>query len=429
MALERATETADTHNPTAGRGTPCLLAVGFWVPATGFTRVMEGIFSHLAAQYDIHLIGMGYRGPVTMFHGITVHPCNLKGGDMFGAYQAVDFIEQFRPELVFLLNDIWILSRYISHFAPYLESTSIICYCPLDGKFVDESLAAPFSVLGLRGRFVVYTEFARREILRVMEGVAFPPVEVIPHGVDTEVFYPLSGSIEQQLGRAGRIASKRLIFPDEPDLEDSFVILNANRAQPRKRIDLTLQAFALFAKGKPRNVRLVLHHAVVLREERQDLLRQAEALGLAGRVTVGPAEGAGTTDDDLNLVYNACDVGMNTSMGEGWGLVSFEHAATGAAQIVPRHSACAELWAGAAEMVEPMSAYVPGFAKLEMQEVSPEGVAAALERLYADQAHRRDMSLKAYRNATQLAYRWEHIALQWSRLFSDLAAGHSHLPS
>lgn len=399
------------------------------MPATGFTRVMDGIFSHLAAQYDIHVIGMGYRGPVTMLHGITVHPCNLKGGDMFGAYQAVDFIERFRPEWVFLLNDIWILSRYISHFAPYLESTRIICYCPLDGKFVDESLAAPFSVLGPWGRFVVYTEFARRELLRVTGGMAFPPVEVIPHGVDAEVFYPLSGSIEQQLGRDGRIAAKRLLFPDEPGLEDSFVVLNANRAQPRKRIDLTLQGFALFAKDKPKNVRLVLHHAVVLGEERKDLMRQAEALGLVGRVSVGPAEGAGTTDADLNLVYNACDVGVNTAMGEGWGLVSFEHAATGAAQVVPRHSACAELWEGAAELVEPVSAYVPDFAKLEMQEVAPEGVAAALQRLYADEAHRHDMSLRAYRNATQPAYQWEHIARQWGRLFNDIGAGHPLPPA
>ena len=46
----------------------------------------------------------------------------------------------------------------------------------------------------------------------------------------------------------------------------------------------------------------------------------------------------------LNCIYNACDVGINTSIGEGWGLVSFEHAATGAGQIVPRHSACEELW-------------------------------------------------------------------------------------
>ena len=81
-------------------------------------------------------------------------------------------------------------------------------------------------------------------------------------------------------------------------------------------------------------------------------------------------------------------------------LVSFEHAATGAAQIVPRHSACAELWADAAEIVEPVDTYVPAFSPLEMQAVAPEGVAAALERLYADRAYRTAMSLAAYRNGT-----------------------------
>ncbi|HET6313483.1 MAG TPA: glycosyltransferase family 4 protein [Chloroflexia bacterium] len=398
------------------------------MPATGFTRVKAAIFSHLSEQYDIHLIGIGYRGPATGVGGVTVHPCNRKGGDMLGLYQAKDFIEQYRPELVFLLNDLWVLSRYVDALSPYQESTRIVCYCPLDGKLVDESLAAPFSALAPGGRFVVYTEFARREMLRATEGMAFPPVKVIPHGVDVEAFYPLAGSIERQLKQDGRLAAKRLLFRDRADLEDSFVVLNANRAQPRKRIDLTLQGFAMFAKDKPAGVRLVLHHAVTFGEERAEVSRQAETLGIADRLTVGPAEGAGTSDEDLNLLYNACDVGINTSMGEGWGLVSFEHAATGAAQIVPRHSACAELWEGAAELVDPVNAYVPPFAMLEMQEVAPEGVAAALERLYADRAYRRDMSVKAYLNATQPAYRWERIAAQWGQLFNEMGAGRE-LPS
>jgi glycosyltransferase involved in cell wall biosynthesis len=398
------------------------------VPATGFTRVLDGIFSHLAEQYDIHLIGMGYRGPVSVVRGVTVHPCNLKGGDMLGLYQAKEFIEEHRPEVVFLLNDIWVLSRYVDGLAPYRERTRIVCYCPLDGKLVDESLVAAFSALAPHDRFVVYTEFARREVQRVVEGMAFPPVEVIPHGVDTEAFYPLAGSVEGQLERDGRLAAKRVLFPGETDLEDSFVVLNANRAQPRKRIDITLKGFALFARDKPANVRLVLHHAVTFGEERAEVLRQAEALGIAGRATISPVEGSGMSDSDLNLIYNACDVGVNTAMGEGWGLVSFEHAATGAAQVVPRHSACAELWAGAGELVEPVAAYVPDFGLLEMAEVAPEGVAAALERLYADEAYRRDMSVKAYRNATQPAYRWERIAGEWSRLFNDMGAGRA-LPS
>ena len=35
---------------------------------------------------------------------------------------------------------------------------------------------------------------------------------------------------------------------------------------------------------------------------------------------------AAPPDEALNLIYNACDVGINTANGEGWGLVPFEHA-------------------------------------------------------------------------------------------------------
>jgi len=34
-------------------------------------------------------------------------------------------------------------------------------------------------------------------------------------------------------------------------------------------------------------------------------------------------------DNELNIVYNACDIGINTSVREGWGLVSFEHGGYG----------------------------------------------------------------------------------------------------
>jgi glycosyltransferase involved in cell wall biosynthesis len=43
-------------------------------------------------------------------------------------------------------------------------------------------------------------------------------------------------------------------------------------------------------------------------------------------------------------VYNACDVGVNTCIGEGWGLVNTEHAATGVAQLVPDHTSLKEIF-------------------------------------------------------------------------------------
>lgn len=43
----------------------------------------------------------------------------------------------------------------------------------------------------------------------------------------------------------------------------------------------------------------------------------------------------GLTDEDINILFNASDVGINTAMGEGWGLCNFEAAACGIPQIVP----------------------------------------------------------------------------------------------
>jgi D-inositol-3-phosphate glycosyltransferase len=155
-------------------------------------------------------------------------------------------------------------------------------------------------------------------------------------------------------------------------------------------------------------------------EERASLVALVDGLGLTDRVYLTPLDAPTLADADLNLVYNACDVGLNTAMGEGWGLVSFEHAATGAAQIVPDSSACSELWAGAAELLPTEETYDPRLSPLTMGATSPEAVAAALDRLYNDPEHLRSLSLAAFRNATQPAYDWDQIAAQWHTLFGEI---------
>ena len=122
----------------------------------------------------------------------------------------------------------------------------------------------------------------------------------------------------------------------------------------------------------------------------------------------------------MNLLYNACDVGINTAMGEGWGLVSFEHGAAGAAQIVPNHTACTEIWRGRGELMEPMRWYIPEFSVLEMGEVSPEGVAEALGKLYDNPQRRQQLAQGAYEAALNPDYAWDAIAEQFDDLFVEL---------
>ena len=59
-----------------------------------------------------------------------------------------------------------------------------------------------------------------------------------------------------------RRLAKKALLPDTPDFQDSFIVFNGNRNQPRKRIDITMKGFARFANGKPNNVKLYLHMGV-----------------------------------------------------------------------------------------------------------------------------------------------------------------------
>jgi glycosyltransferase involved in cell wall biosynthesis len=153
-----------------------------------------------------------------------------------------------------------------------------------------------------------------------------------------------------------------------------------------------------------------------------NLMSLARRYDIEGRLIISNTSKETPTDSvkRLNMIYNACEVGINTSLGEGWGLISFEHAATGAAQVVPRHTACEELWQGAAEMLEPVFTVTVERVLTEGKFVSPKGVAEALERLYGDPEYLRRMSAAAYLNATRPEYKWKNIAQQWDALFQKL---------
>jgi glycosyltransferase involved in cell wall biosynthesis len=410
-----------------------LIAIGACHRQTGFTRVLWSILSRLGPRFDVHYIGIGYKGERVQTGGVTLHPCNLRGGDVFGAYQGAALAQEIGARAVLCLNDLWMLKNYITPFAPILGRVPVVMYVPLDGRLPDDQLIAPFPAIDC---LVAYTQFGRHEILRGIASLeaggarfASREIEVIPHGVDTELFRPLAGDIDRQLEPGARQAWRRQAFPDRPDLWDAFLVLNANRPVPRKRVDLTIEGFAQFARHAPRAVKLVLHHAIMNGDERAQILAWAEAAGIGDRLVLSSSSASSSaagasvevmTDERLNLLYNACDVGVNTAMGEGWGLVSLEHAATGAAQIVPRHSACEEIWNGAALLLDPVKRMVPAFALLEMAAVWPDALAAALDVLYEKPSLLRALSRDAYNRATRPEWTWTRVAEQWQQLLLRL---------
>lgn len=371
------------------------MAIGFARPATGLQRVMARLLGELAADFEVHWLGLGHRGPAIRGEGFTLHPTNLEGGDVFAVESGRELADALGADVVLLYNDWWLLAKYRRALDRRGgRRPRVVAYCPLDGRITTGEVA---DAVAWADDVVAFTEFARDELDRA--GV--PRVHVIGHGVDADHFAPMD-----------RAATRAAALPGIP--ADAFVLLNANRLQPRKRIDLTVEAFAALAAGRP-DAHLVLHHAlegVSGEEELEDQLGALDA-DVAARVHRSRDELSGV---ELNVLYNACDVGVNTSTGEGWGLVSFEHALTGAAQVVPGHSACAELWAGAAEVVEPVTASVPAYARLELQEVHAADVAAALARLHDDPAHRRSIAAAGRDRAREPRFSWAEVGRRWRTL-------------
>lgn len=352
-------------------------------------------------------MGTAYRGEVRDVDGVTLHPSNLQGGDVYGGYGTARLANEVGATDLLVLKDPWMLTNCGPPFRDLRGGTRVTAYVPLDGRFLDDEYPAQ---LGFVDTFVAFTEFGRAELAASLErltasGERTRPyrLETIPHGVDVSAFAPMDEE-------ARRNARARLL-PHVP--ADAYVVLNANRPVARKRIDLTIAGFARFAREAP-DAYLHLHHAHRNERERAQIEAWAEASGVADRISL--SEPGPLPEADFVGLYHACDVGLNTSDGEGWGLVPFEHAATGAAQVVPGNSASAELWAGAAEVVLAPSRYSPPYTPLEVAAVTPEGVAEALARLYSDPEHRQRIARAGYHRAHDPAYRWDAIAAHWSRL-------------
>jgi D-inositol-3-phosphate glycosyltransferase len=413
-------QTAERCRPlTAISDRPRLLALGWHAPGTGFDRVLHAILSRLSTQWEVHLAGIGYQGPAFERDGYRVHQTNPRGGDAMGAYAARELGASLSPDVLLVLHDVWHMARYERLLRPFAAGTRRVVYLPLDGAIVDPRLAAPLLSFDL---VVAYCEWGRAEIAGAWTRLGAPPESwprllAIPHGLDQEAFRPL---VDASVDRRARGVLRRQVFPSLAAPEDAFVALNASRPALRKRLDLTVAGFSRFARDKPSNVALCLHWAVTGEVERETVLRQAAELGVADRLLLDPLGGGPLADGDLNLLYNACDVGLNTSMGEGWGLVSCEHAAAGAPQVVPRHSACAEIWEGAALFVEPVRRYVPHFSPLELAEVDADGVAAALERLYGDPELHAELAAAGRRRALTPEWSWGAVAAQWRQELSSL---------
>ncbi len=411
---------------------PRVLVVGDAVAPTGFARVVREIFQPLVAapeaqSWEIHQLGTNYFGDPHDWPW-PVYPA-ATGGYNTGAHRLAGLVQKLQPDLVFAINDPWVLAEYLDALEPF-EDVKKVLYCAFNTGPIDPEVLPKLSRCD---RFVVYTEFIRKAMHEALEQARdqptskedgghfdfpkkFPDVEVMPHGVDLTTFHPLASD-----RRDAKQQAREALFAGHPELQDGFIVLNSNRNQPRKRIDITMAGFAHFVADLPESDarRVFLHLHMGLKDLGWDIRQLGRRLGIDRHlILTGLHSGPPHVDDaQLNAIFNAADIGINTATSEGWGLVSLEQGAAGLAQMVPDHTSGRELWHGAAELLRPALSLTDPATLCTEQLIDPLTVAASLRDLYDHPERLRELEEAAVRVSSRSKYRWDQIAGQWQDLF------------
>lgn len=137
------------------------------------------------------------------------------------------------------------------------------------------------------------------------------------------------------------------------------------------------------------------------------------SLGIQKRIIFGnhsSDEKPNVDDRTLNLIYNACDVGVNTSCGEGWGLIPFEHAAAGRCQILPNHTACKELWGSAAKLISVD----------DKNQIDVSDLANQFYDFYHNPNLVKEQGRLAYQRTLAPDLSWLNISKKWERIFNEM---------
>lgn len=296
---------------------------------TGYAKVMRGLVPALAARgANVHVYGIQSCGPSTYAKLDNVKEFDAydlerrkrldEGGFLYSGFPK--FVNHLRPDAIVLYNDPVVLGAYLKSLSATDadEHIPVFLYVDLVNPRIHESNWAVFTHPRVRGVMVFGPSWESE--VRTIQGFD-KPMEIVTHAVEIPI-------LKNARARAGLT-----------DIGDDIVFLNMNRNTQRKRLDIYACAAARFmARNPTAPVRFLAnsHH-----ESAFDLhsiaLRELVACGVEDpwpcldRIMINRTM---LSDERVVELHNACDVAVNCSEGEGFGLCVAEAAAVGKPVIV-----------------------------------------------------------------------------------------------
>lgn len=322
-----------------------LLFYGDFNCTTGFGNVSKKLIDNWSKNKNFNIVVLAIndmsKAPYNYQPNVLVIPC-LVADENKDSYARLELLKALYSEsfdVFFALNDIEVLNSMTEHLANVKKErmkankkkTKYILYTPIDS----EPRPSDCAVLDLFDEVVTYTEYAKAVLKPIVKESIWKKIKVIPHGIDTEVFFPIYEKDEIS-------KTKTQIF----GTDDVFVFGSVNRNSARKDLGTLMIGFAMFKHTSQANAVLYLHCNP---QDRMgiDCYRLSERLGLeVGKDIFFPKdfnENNGVSESELNKIYNTFDCFITTTTAEGWGLSIVEAMATKKLVVAPRHTSIQEI--------------------------------------------------------------------------------------
>ena len=264
----------------------------------------------------------GLQGGGTMANGFPVYPAGLDayGNDMYGAHCG-----HFRADILVTLIDAWVIKpNVVEDIKPALW----LPWLPVDHDPAPEIVTKAIKDAYMP---ISYAKFGRE----MLDKAGVPNV-YIPHGVEPGIFRVIDDETVAGF--------RREVCEDAAWLG---VMVSANKGWPsRKGFEETLLAFKSILPQLPQPAMLYIHADYTKATQGGDLAGLVKAMGLEEHVRFPNRYKLWIGEYDqayLAMMYNAADVFLGPSRGEGFGIPIIEAQACGTPVVVTNFSSMPEL--------------------------------------------------------------------------------------